>query len=116
MEEVFKPIPLKEYRESYELSNFGRMKSFRNPSHREEKFLRPSKNHKGYPYVIICKDSVKKIIAIHRWVAILFVDNPDNKPQVNHIDGNKDNFRWDNLEWVTCKENVAHAFKIGLRK
>ena len=52
--------------------------------------------------------------AIHRLVAITFIDNPDNKPMVNHIDGNKLNNNACNLEWVTCSENHKHAYKTGL--
>lgn len=59
---------------------------------------------------------LNKNLSVHRVVAINFVDNPLNKPQVNHIDGNKLNNHYANLEWVTAKENVAHALKTGLTK
>lgn len=52
---------------------------------------------------------------IHRLVATYFVENPDNKPDINHIDGNKLNNRADNLEWVTNAENRAHAVRNGLQ-
>jgi HNH endonuclease len=55
-----------------------------------------------------------KIWLLHRIIAECFVPNPDNKPIVNHIDGNKGNPRADNLEWVTNQENCLHAYRTGL--
>lgn len=70
----------------------------------------------GYPQIIL-KDifGKKRALKIHQQVAGTFVPNPDNKPQVNHIDGNKENNFDTNLEWVTPKENIDHAHDIGLR-
>lgn len=55
-----------------------------------------------------------KSISIHRLVALHFIDNPLNKPQVNHKDANKENNHVDNLEWCTAKENMTHVSKNGL--
>jgi hypothetical protein len=64
----------------------------------------------GYVYVQL--GSIKKNFYIHRLVATCFIENPDAKPEVNHIDGNKSNNRVDNLEWVTRSENNIHKYRI----
>ena len=68
--------------------------------------------HKGYSKVKIDKKSY----FVHRLVAIAFLDNPENKETVNHIDGNKSNNHVSNLEWCTRSENSQHAYDIGLHK
>jgi hypothetical protein len=67
-------------------------------------------HHSGYIYVRV---NIKKY-ALHRLVALTFIENLENKPFVNHIDGNKINNCASNLEWVTCSENNLHNYKIGL--
>lgn len=70
-------------------------------------------DHGGYLYVEL--PQFRKKYKVHRLVAMAFLPNPENKPQVNHKDGNKLNNCVDNLEWTTAKENIAHAFSTGLR-
>lgn len=76
--------------------------------------LKPAKDNKGYLRVGIMIDGKLSTRKIHRLVALAFIPNPENKPQVNHIDGNKLNNNHNNLEWSTNKENSNHAIKKGL--
>ncbi len=68
----------------------------------------------GYYVYKITINGIKKTRLIHRLVAETFIPNPENKKEVNHLDGNKYNNRLDNLEWATPSENQHHAFKLGL--
>lgn len=83
---------------------------------RTNKFLKGQINCRNHykTYIITLPDGSKKRLYAHRLVAIAFIPNPDNKPEINHIDGNKENNYVDNLEWVTSKENKAHAWNKGL--
>jgi len=83
----------------------------------KENILNPYriKNNK-YSIVTISIKGKRKSKSIHRLVAEAFIPNPENKPQVNHIDGNKQNNSISNLEWVYAKENVQHSIKNKLRK
>jgi len=69
-------------------------------------------HHSGYIYLRVNK----KKYALHRLVALMYIKNLENKPFVNHIDGNKINNKVENLEWVTCSENNIHNYKAGLIK
>ena len=94
---------------NYEISNYGRMVNIKTGN-----LLKTQANKKGYQVVRVTINRVKRTFRIHRLVAQYFVSNPDNKTQVNHIDGNKNNNRYDNLEWCSNAENAHHAIKTGL--
>lgn len=85
-------------------------------SHRNKKFLKPSKSKKGYLHVTLTKDNKRYDYRVHRLVTMTYLDNEENKPQVNHIDGNKLNNYISNLEWVTAEENIEHAKTHNLFK
>lgn len=72
----------------------------------------------GYEQICVSlgESNKKKIFKIHKAVAETFISNPENKPEVNHKDGNKLNNNVDNLEWVTSSENMRHAIDTGLLK
>lgn len=76
--------------------------------------VHPALKKDGYYGVCLKDGRTSKNVYIHRLVASAFVPNPDNKPQVNHKNGNKLDNRAENLEWVTVKENVNHAWETGL--
>jgi predicted DNA-binding WGR domain protein len=95
---------------NYLVSNFGRVKSLRT-----NKILKQTTDRNGYLHVCLCTNNKRKNMMVHRLVALSYLPNPEDKPEVNHIDGNKENNRIDNLEWATSKENIDHAYKIGLR-
>lgn len=78
--------------------------------------LQPIAQKNGYFAVGLWKNKTPYIRTIHRLVAEAFIDNPENKVCVNHIDGNKHNNHVSNLEWNTYSENNFHAFKTGLKK
>ena len=79
--------------------------------------LKLSKHPSGYTYKNLYDDSGRqKTFRVHRLIAKLFIDNPLNKPYVNHKNGEKDDNRVENLEWMTNGENVHHAYVNGLWK
>ena len=93
-----------------EVSSYGRVKS----NLRDGRILKTTVDKKGYHRLRMTINREKYAFKLHRLVAIAFVPNPDNKPQVNHIDGNKNNNAASNLEWASNLENAHHAMKAGL--
>lgn len=89
---------------NYAVTDNGYVWSIRN-----QKWLRLRTNPGGYKHVSICG----KTIGVHRLVAMAFVPNPENKPEVNHKDCNPANNTVDNLEWVTKRENLEYQYKLG---
>jgi hypothetical protein len=111
--EEWRPIPA--YEAAYEISSFGRIRCLRNSQrarsgHIKKLYVDP----KSYLRVTLCQDAKPKTVLVHRLVAQVFLPNPLNKPQINHHDGDKQNNRVTNLEWVTNLENRKHAIKHGL--
>ena len=104
MQEIWKSFKLTDY----DVSNLGNVLN-----RKTKRSLKPFLNDR-YLVVDLFDDTVRQRIAVHRMVAIAFIENPENKEFVNHIDGNKVNNRVDNLEWVTASENSIHAVATGL--
>lgn len=97
------------YVDKYEVSNYGRIRN-----NVTERILKPYISKRGYFMQGISINGKHNHVTVHRAIAEVFIPNPENKLQVNHIDGNKLNNYISNLEWVTQSENIQHAFDIGL--
>ena len=98
--------------EDYEISNTGRVKSHK---HGREVILKQRVSHDGYVWYNLCMNGKQYTKRANRLVAEAFVNNPENKPTVNHIDGDKSNNNADNLEWATREEQMQHAYANGLK-
>lgn len=81
---------------------------------RKGKQLKPRIDKYGYETVVLTKDGTRKNYTIHKLVALTYIPNPENKPTINHIDGNKRNNKVSNLEWATYKEQKIHAWSNNL--
>ena len=123
MTEVWKDIP--GYEGLYQASTSGSIRSLDRVYEcvsplgrsytqiRRGKVMLPSVNFDGYLNIQLTKDSKSKTLFVHRLVAMTFILNPENKPQINHKDKNRQNNEISNLEWVTQSENMQHAVCTG---
>lgn len=109
------------YEGIYQVSNLGRLKSLERIVHSKKwdrreplKILSPPKLKNGYLLATLRKEGKSEKVLLHRLIAKAFIPNPNNLPQINHIDGNKQNNNISNLEWVTAQENIIHAYTNNL--
>lgn len=113
---------IKGYEGRYQISSLGRVKSLPKKKGNGEgymtdtKIMKPSVNHYGYCIVNLCEKCTCTFKQVHRLVAEAFIPNPNNKAQVNHINGNKSDNRVENLEWCTNGENQVHRHKVLKQK
>ena len=96
----------------YEVSDHGRVRSL---ARGKVRIMPTTRQHHGYHAFMIWIDGKAQCRKVHREVALAFIGNPNHLPEVNHIDGNKDNNHVSNLEWVTHQRNVKHSFDTGLK-
>ena len=92
---------------NYEVSNLGKVRNIKSG-----RILKPFLTKKGYLMHLLYKNNKQNHLLLHRIIATAFIDNPEEKPQVNHIDENKLNNDLSNLEWCTVRENNIHGTRI----
>ena len=97
------------YEGLYRVSNLGRILSLNYNNTGKPGLMNPFDNGDGYLRVVLCKNGEHKKCLVHRLVAFTFLENPENKPEINHIDEDKTNNRVDNIEWKWHKDNINHG-------
>lgn len=103
-------VPINGYEGLYSVTSHGRVWS-----HRRGKFRKSCLDKDGYPFIFLSVKGKQKFYRNHRLVAIHYIPNISDKPEVNHKDGDKTNCKYDNLEWSTSQENTNHAMVNGLK-
>lgn len=98
--------PISGYEDLYQVSNWGRVKSLNYNKTKQEQILKQATNKQGYQQICLFKDGKGKTFQVHRLVTNAFIPNPNNLPQVNHIDEVKTNNHISNLEWCTAEYNT----------
>lgn len=106
------------YEGIYQVSNLGRIKRISNNhlcniKYQGEYYLKPLDNGKGYLRMKLSNNGHSKRVMLHRIIAEAFINNPENKKVINHINGNKKDNRIENLEWCTQSYNCLHSVKMG---
>lgn len=96
---------------NYEVSNTGLVRN-----KETKKLLKSHKNHLGYEFVGLSNKGRARKHRVHRLVAFAFLENPENKPNINHLDSNPSNNHVDNLQWCTQSENIKYAYDYGFKK
>lgn len=107
--EIWKDI--EGYEGLYQVSNLGRVRSlnFRGNTHKQSLLKQSIKKKNGYAQVTLCKNGKQKIYLVHQLVALMFLDNTNNYPIINHKDENKTNNNVNNLEWCSYKYNSNYG-------
>lgn len=122
--ELWAPFP--EYEDLYEVSNMGRVRTVLHKFEdlkRSKKVMRlfwghiikkPNSDKDGYQSIMVSRNGERSYRKVHRMVAIAFLDNPNNLPDVNHINGVKHDNRLSNIEWVSHRDNILHCYSHRL--
>ena len=111
--EVWKTI--EGYDGKYQISNLLRIRNKKRSSNKNDGILKICNDERGYKIIGLYKNKKQVMEKVHRLIAFAFIPNPENKPQINHINGIRHDKRIENLEWSTQRENMLHAYRTKLQ-